>query len=232
MTFYKTSSYKPVAEIVAKKLINRLNLKEKVLWFVTGGSSIKAEVLTCERLKNLDLSNLAVILMDERFGEIGHKDSNWQQLLEAGFNVPGATLIPVLTGKDRHQTTSAFNANLKKYFDWADYTIGQFGIGPDGHTAGILPESPNINTRELATSYADSEAIQNFTEGVYREKDRITISAAAIAKFDEIIVIALGKKPSLFEQLEQDIPINKMPAQALKKVSNLSIYNDYKGESI
>ena len=230
MTFHKIDSPEPVVRIIANKLINHLSAGEKVFWLLTGGSGIPIEVKVSQLIQEHDVSKLIVALMDERYGPIGHPDSNWQQLLDAGFDLPNATLLPILRGGDRAESTEQLNQTLVETFSTADYSLGQFGIGPDGHTAGILPDSPQIDTDELAISYADSEATQQFTPGVYRDKDRITMTAAAIAKLDEAIVVALGKDPALFDRLEHDIPIEQMPAQALKQVKNLSIYNDCKGE--
>jgi 6-phosphogluconolactonase/glucosamine-6-phosphate isomerase/deaminase len=233
MIFYKLSSFTLVAQIIADKLTQHLSIGEKVFWLVTGGSAITIEVEVGKLIAHENTSKLTVALMDERFGPVGHPDSNWQQLLDAGFEIPGAHLIPILQDKDRAETTLEFAHALAETFANADYSLGLFGIGPDGHTAGILPGSPEINTSELAVSYADNEATQQFTPGVYRDKDRITMTAAAIAKLDEAIVCALGESKHLpLDKIEQDIPIEEQPAQALKRVDQLSIYNDYKGEKI
>lgn len=232
MIFYKVDSPEPVAAAVAKTLREHLPQGKKVFWIVTGGTAIKVAVEVSKQLAGQNLDGLSVTLTDERYGPIGHDDSNWYHLEQAGFNLPGATMLPVLQGKDRQQSTRDYAATLADNFATADYSLGLFGIGPDGHTAGILPGSPNIDTNELATSYADSEATQEFTEGVYRDKDRITMTAVAITHLDEAIVVALGKDPSLFERLEQTIDVSEMPAQALKQVAALSVYNDYKGEKI
>ena len=39
------------------------------------------------------------MLTDERYGPVGHPDSNWSQLLQKGFDLPQAKLVPVLTGR-------------------------------------------------------------------------------------------------------------------------------------
>ncbi len=232
MTFYKISSPEPVARIIADKLLAQLNAGKIVFWLVTGGSAITIESETSALLQKVDLSNLTVALMDERFGPVGHPDSNWKQLIQAGFDLPGAEMIPILQGEDREISTKKFADVLTANFMLSDYSLGQFGMGPDGHTAGILPDSPYIKTDELAISYADSEATKQLTPGVYRDKDRITMTVTAIARLDEAIVTAFGKDPELFDRLEHKIPIEKMPAQALKLVKNVNIYNDQKGIQI
>lgn len=232
MKFCKAGSPDKLPQIFAKKLIVKLGSGQKVFWIVTGGSAIKIEAEVSRLLKDQSLGNLSVTLSDERYAEPGHKDSNWQQLVDAGFELPGANLLPVLTGQGRSKTTEEFADNLENGLNQSDYSIGIFGIGPDGHTAGILPGSPCIDSPDMAVSYADDEATPSVIEGIYRGKDRVTMTAVAIARLDEIIVVAFGKKPILFDKLEQATDIETMPAQALKQVDKLTIYNDSKGEQI
>lgn len=231
MIFYKVGSPEPVAKIVADKLIARLLANQRIFWLVTGGSAIELEIRVSQLIKKYNLSKLTVTLTDERYGPVGHPDSNWQQLLDAGFDIPEAVTIPILQHKNRIISTEQFTEVLTENFAAADYSLGQCGIGPDGHTAGILPGSPNINTSEMAMTYADDEVTIDSPPGVKRGIDRITMTAAAIARLDEAVVCALGPlKRVPLERLEQDLPLAQQPAQALKRVPRCSIYNDYKGE--
>src|SRR5688572_30377315 len=101
MIFYKVNSPEPAAKYFAKKIAGHLSKGRKILWLVTGGTNIKVAVSAGKLLKNQDLTNLTISLTDERYGPVGHPDSNWHQLKQAGFDLPGATMIPVLQGKDR-----------------------------------------------------------------------------------------------------------------------------------
>ena len=92
-------------------------------------------------------------MTDERYGPSDHFNSNYFQLLEKGFNLPEAKLIPVLIDDDRNITTEKFIKILEEELKLADYRIGLFGIGVDGHTAGILPNSLAIQCQDLVCSY-------------------------------------------------------------------------------
>ena len=158
------------------------------------------------------------MLTDERYGSVGHRDSNWQQLLDKGFILPQAKLIPVLFGDDKKNTVEKFNQNLIKEFKKAEYKIGLFGVGVDGHTAGILPESEAILSLNLACGYD----IPTFS--------RITITPKAKEKLDEVVVWAQGKdKWSVIKNLNKNSDIIKQPAQILKRVPLLTIFTDYLG---
>ncbi|MFZ1019602.1 MAG: 6-phosphogluconolactonase [Minisyncoccia bacterium] len=223
LTVKTTMKIDGVAEFIFASILKQLKMGKQILFLATGGSSIAVGAKVAELLKNIsdkNLSqNLTVMLTDERYGKVGHKDSNWQQLLEKGFDIPQAKLFPILTGDDRDTTVEKFNKNLEKEFKINDtYKIGLFGIGQDGHTAGIVPESSAVN----AEGYAFGYETEKF--------ERITITPKTIEKLDEAIIWAQGenKWPIIKNLEEENIPVQKQPAQILKKVPLLTIFTDYK----
>lgn len=217
----KVENLEVVADFVASAIWEHLKSGEKVLFFMTGGSSIDVCVRIAEILKNnlaknsQNLAqNLTITLTDERYGKVGHTDSNWQQLLEKGFDFENAKLVPVLSGREIEETVLEFNKILNAEFIEKEYKIGLFGIGLDGHTAGILPESKAVSFADWACSYDTPQF------------SRITITPQAIEKLDEAIIFTKGAdKIKVLENLKEEIEIKKQPAQILKKVPLLTIFN-------
>ncbi|KKR67793.1 MAG: hypothetical protein UU10_C0036G0008 [Parcubacteria group bacterium GW2011_GWF1_40_6] len=223
MSFAVKTTTKPeeAADFIALSVSNQLKTGKRVLLFLTGGSSIAVGVKVAEILRESEdkelVKNLTITLTDERYGPIDHFNSNYFQLTEKGFDLPQAKVIPILIDDDRNITTEKFDMVLKQEFETADYKIGLFGVGVDGHTAGILPECGAINTENLAYSY-DTPTFS-----------RITMTPKAIEQLDEAVVWAQGEdKWKVIEDLETDIDIIKQPAQILKKVPLLTIFTDYK----
>lgn len=220
MSFTIKTTTKPedTADFIASSILKQLESGKRVLFFVTGGSSIAVGVKVAELLRRRWYKSLTITLTDERYGPVGHIDSNWHQLIEKGFNIPQAKLIPILNGNSRTVTTKKFNKILNEEFMIAEYKIGLFGIGTDGHTAGILGESDAVQSNDLAFGYDT------------RSFSRITITPRAIEKLDEAVVWVQGKdKWGVLKDLEKDISIKKQPAQILKKVPLLTIFSDYPG---
>jgi 6-phosphogluconolactonase/glucosamine-6-phosphate isomerase/deaminase len=218
-----TTDPEDAALFIATSVIDKLKLGKHVLLFMTGGSSVAVGVKVAKFLReNTDeklIGNLAITLTDERYGVVGHSDSNWQQLIDRGFDLPKAKLIPVLIGADKKITTQKFNEELNEEFMREGYKIGMFGIGADGHTAGVLPNSDAISSSDFAFSY-DTPTFS-----------RITITPKAIEKLDEAVVWVQGEdKWPILKDLEKDIDIKKQPAQILKKVPLLKIFTNYKKE--
>jgi 6-phosphogluconolactonase len=176
----------------------------------------KAASLIWSKLQAPPHPKLTITLTDERYVPLNHPDSNWHQLLEKGLRIPGAELIPILEGNNRATTTEKFNNILRQELNDADFKIGLFGIGRDGHTAGILPMSKALESKELACAY-DTEKFE-----------RITITPKVIVQLDEIIAFAKGEeKWQAIENLQKEIDISKEPAQILKQVPLFTLFTDY-----
>ncbi|MFA4853614.1 MAG: 6-phosphogluconolactonase [Bacteroidales bacterium] len=212
-----TTKIEDPAGFIADTIIKKLSGGKKVLLFVTGGSSIAVGVKVCELLQGKIVENLTIMLTDERFGPVNHPDSNWYRLVKNGFNISGVIFVPILVGEGIISTAQKFNIALDQQLKIADYKIGLFGIGKDGHTAGILPESVAVLSRDLAVSYDTPIFV------------RVTITPKTIEKLDEIIVWMQGedKWQVVKDLIENDIEIIKQPAQILKKVPLLTIFTDY-----
>ena len=190
---------------------------KKVLWLMSGGSGGKVSVSIAKELSGTDISNLYVTLSDERFGAVGHADENWQLLLNDGLSLPGASLYRPLIGLDRDQTTKQFGQWLTQTLDAVDYVIGLFGIGPDGHTAGIKPNSEAVNATEFVASFTGEDF------------ERITITPKFITRIDEAVIQAFGedKFPVIDQLLTQSVSIEQQPAQILKDVPKVTLYSNY-----
>ncbi len=205
-----------VAEVIANKILEHLKKEESVLWLVPGGSAIKIAVLASRIISEEPHSNLVVSLTDERYGDVGHKDSNTKQLSDAGFSLPDAKIIPVLSNKSMEETSSDFTQSLERALKTSDYKIGFFGMGKDGHTAGILPNSEAVFADGLTCGY-NTDTFK-----------RITITFKAIEQLDEAVIYAVGeeKYPAL-KNLEGDLPLSEQPAQIYKKISKVTLFTDY-----
>ncbi len=210
------------ATATARQLKSSLKADKTVLWLLSGGSSLRIAIEAAKQLADIDLSNLYVTLTDERYGPIDHPNENWHQLLEAGFHLNGAHVYRPLVGDSLVGTTEQFNAWLEQAFEKANYKLGIFGTGNDGHTAGIKPHSPAVTSQQFACSFEAAD----FT--------RLTITVRAIARLDEAIIQASGddKQAILEELLATDRSLNDQPAQVLKTIGHSTLYTTNSLEEI
>ncbi|MEK7113269.1 MAG: 6-phosphogluconolactonase [Patescibacteria group bacterium] len=207
-----------VARFIASSVLKNLEENKKVLLFLTGGSSVPVgvEVLRILNISKTVLDNLTVTLTDERYGDVGHADSNWHKLLEKGVDFSKIKTITVLRGEDFENTVGNFARDLERVLVNADFKIGLFGIGKDMHTAGILPGSASAQSLDFVCGYNTAQF------------SRITITPKAIAMLDEAVVCLRGEeKREVVEHLRKENDINIEPAQILKKVSLLTVFTNY-----
>lgn len=205
------------AETIAQSISRELNLQKHVLFCMGGGSAIKVGLEVAKFLKDAKIKNLSITLTDERFGPVGFPDSNWQQLLAQGFSLPDSKLIPVLNGGSISETTEQWGRTLHQELESAEYVIGLFGVGADGHTAGILPGSEAL----VAPGFAVGYKTEKF--------ERITLTPKAIEKFDEAVVWMQGEdKWRVIQDLETEIPLSDQPAQVLKRIPVVTMFTNYK----
>lgn len=219
--FFRVKTTGFVADKLAKVIASHLK-REEVLWLLSGGSVAKVAVECSSKLRGADLSRLTVSLADERLGPVGHPDSNWKQLIEAGFSLPGATLHPLLVGRDIRQAIASAKDFFNKTLSLPAYKIALLGMGADGHTAGILPGSPAIKSDEAVVAYRAGDF------------ERLTLGLSAISNLDEAFLYAKGpdKAGQLADLAAKDIDPRSQPAQIIKRLPNWWVYNDRIGEEI
>lgn len=217
---YTTTPIESATLATANTIREHLKNNERVLWLLTGGSGFMIAIKVLEALSDIKLNNLYITMTDERYGVVGHDAENWQLLLNSGFKAPGAKLYRPLNGKDRTETTEKFKDWLSEQLYHANYKIGLFGIGEDGHTAGIKPNSIAARTQDLATSFTGDDY------------ERITMSLPAISKLDEAIIQVSGdnKFPVLHKLFNEQVSPTIQPAQIFKSIPKATIYSNVKLE--
>ena len=216
MQFFQADASRGVGQL--SDLLNQsLAANHRVLWLVSGGSNIPIENKVMAALARDHLSNLTIMLTDERYGDIGHANSNAQQLIAAGFSPKQAIFIPVLINQSLELTAARYNRLVSQQLERNQITIGQLGIGEDGHTAGILPNSLAATVSDSFVAYYPA---QDFS--------RITLTFPALRLITTAIVFAYGagKQTALKQLKDEDLPLEVQPAQILKAIPSTYIYND------
>jgi 6-phosphogluconolactonase/glucosamine-6-phosphate isomerase/deaminase len=192
-----------------------------VRWQTSGGSNINAEVDIMHLLRDHcadKLQGLAILPMDERYGKPGHDDSNTQALRHAGFDPGEATWVDVLMHDvPFDQTVSFYNDVASAALANAGVIVGQFGMGDNGHVAGVQPDSP--------AAEADEATVAGYDWSDYR---RLTLTPAALKQVDVGYMLAYGggKKDALQRMQQNKETLHKLPAILLYEIPEVYVYND------
>ncbi len=217
MRYHYSASNQTTIDFTAKRLTKLLQSGKKVLWLLSGGSGglVCAEV--SKRLRAVDKSNLYVTLTDERYGEVNHKDENMRILYDHGFSLPGATVYRPLSGESLSDTVSSFGNWLKGVDQKVDYVFAVLGIGEDGHTAGIKPHSPAVESSRLVEGYQGDDF------------KRITITPRYLRGVNEAVVQAFGESKHIVIQhlLFDNGKIEDFPMYLIRDIAKVNVFSDY-----
>ena len=184
-----------------------------------GGGNIAIELDVLGRLPHATPENLIITLADERFVAQDSPDSNWRQLLDGGLDKAPVTLLPVIENPSLSLRGAAANfaKRLGDTLDNVDVIVRQFGIGKDGHTAGILPHGPAVDEGEkLVVGYKSWDF------------SRITTTAALFRAADLAVLAAFGKQKHtpLQRLFAEEGDADETPARLLLGAKELIIYTD------
>lgn len=218
LQFQTLTDIQSASKIIADRLQAELSHGKKVLWLLSGGSNIGIEAQALAMLPLDRQANLTITLNDERFGPYGHKDSNLRQFHDALQTEPKAKIIPIIVPESLplEATTAHFGDNITKEVATADVVITQLGMGSDGHIAGILPHTPSASATGAVTSYTTEQFV------------RITVTFETLKRVNVAYLFAFGtdKREQLERLQNSNVPIEEQPAQFLKQLSEVYVYND------
>jgi len=216
MKFTNTDLTTAVSEVTSA-LQNSLT-NHHVLWLVSGGSCVEPQCEILHALRADSLPNLTVMLVDERYGAPLHTDSNYAKLVQAGFQRKGLNFADILSNNlSLQETVENFSSALSNALTSSDYVFATLGLGGDGHTAGILPNSPAVyDTISSAVGYEWSD----FT--------RISAGLSVLSRLDEAYVLAFGeaKHDAILRLQQGNELIEQLPALILCDIGSVTVYND------
>jgi 6-phosphogluconolactonase/glucosamine-6-phosphate isomerase/deaminase len=207
---------------LAQGLTLALQSYDRVIWLVPGGSNIDISVAASRLLDEQLTQKLVIMQTDERFVSLDSDDCNWHQLKLAGFDTKQAQVFPILVGSEtRDETAKRYSETVLREFIAADYIVAQYGVGPDGHIAGIKPNSPASTSDELVCGYQGEDF------------ERITLTFPALQQVDEAFAFVYGenKRPILEKLSGEILSLTDFPAGVLAATPVSTVYNDQIEES-
>jgi 6-phosphogluconolactonase/glucosamine-6-phosphate isomerase/deaminase len=203
------------SENLIRIIYKQINQGERVLVLLSGGSAVKIYnqlVIDIHKSENRNQKTkrlLAFAQVDERFQpRIKNQESRiknikfncddinseiignmglWKKCDELG--------IPYyLVSQEGTLENSAYQYNviIKNLFQEYNYKIGVFGIGMDGHTAGLLPGYSQLWNQESRIKKGDNKYVIGY-ENKGKFPLRISITPHAITQLDHAMVIAVGE---------------------------------------
>lgn len=166
------------------------------------GGSTPAATYRLLATSNLDFSAIDFWLSDERWFPHDHDRSNGRAALDAFAGAEGFTLVrpewsPLLTPR---QSAIVYETEIRRFGHGGRLDLIYLGIGPDGHTASLFPDTEALNETERWF-------VDNMVPG--QDEMRLTATYPLIHSSRNVILHATG--PGKAEAVRDSLA-GKLPA--------------------
>jgi 6-phosphogluconolactonase len=223
-SFFSFESKQELHDALTQKIISILNdaieKKSHAAMAVSGGSTPKPlfEMLSKQAL---DWAKVSITLVDERWVDNTHPDSNEKLVKEHLLNnyAKIARFIPLKNSADNpFEGVKMCNENLQCLDNSLDVVI--LGMGTDGHTASFFPKDENLHhaltTHELCAATIPSDA----------PHQRMTLSLHTLLQAGHLFLHIEGEaKKAVYDQAVQIGALEAMPIRSLlSNQKNLEVY--------
>lgn len=188
---------------------------------LAGGSTPRRvyELLATESFNSgLDWSKIQLFFGDERAVPADHPDSNYRMVYETLISkvaIPATNVHRIHGEGDVNENARKYENYLRSFFSgqpWPRFDLVLLGMGGDGHTASLFPNSEALNEKSRWVI-----ATRNEESG----QDRITLTVPVFnhAKHVMFLVVGIKKAQRLEEVLRLQPGSEQLPAQAIKPAS-------------
>lgn len=221
--------YDEAAKLITDTLSGALR-QGPVLLLLSGGSATTVyNELAASLELDLEPGELVVGLVDERYDlDPNHSNSNDAAIQATGlitrFEQLGAIYSPILHGHSLEDEAAQYNYQLTQFiFHEGRQFIAILGIGPDGHTAGILPDP---DTQEFTKTFEGTKLIIGYdNDGPFPE--RITTTLTGMRTIDQAIVLVKdAAKISVVNRAtdsDNPQPFHLLPATIIQEIPKVII---------
>ena len=188
---------------------------------LAGGSTPKVtyEILAREYggPEDLDWSKVHAFFGDERSVPPDHEDSNYRMAREALLShVPVGSVHRMRGEMEAREAAALYEKELEEFFGGPPVLdLVLLGLGEDGHTASLFPDTPALDAR-------DRWAVENPVEKLNTTRLTLTVPAVDAARKVAFLVAGEGKAEALEEILEGDANPHKYPAKLVRPEAELA----------
>jgi 6-phosphogluconolactonase len=159
---------------------------------LAGGSTPRRayQLLATEEYRNrIDWSRVHLFFGDERCVPPTHADSNYRMASEAMMSllpIPSRNVHRIAGEGDAVANASLYEDDLRTFFDgapWPRLDLVLLGMGDDGHTASLFPETTALQERQAWVAANWVPKLNTF---------RITLTAPAINHAANVVFVVTG----------------------------------------
>jgi 6-phosphogluconolactonase len=195
---------------------------------LSGGSTPKSlySLIAANAATSVDWQKVFFFWGDER--HVGPKDpeSNFRMVEESLFSrisVPPGNIFRVPSeNPDADAAADAYEKTMRKFFETAPGEFPRFdvillGMGPDGHTASLFPETAALKEKSRWV-------VANWVEKLRTHRITLTLPVLNQARLVAFLVSGTDKAAALHEVLEGKAPGEKYPSKLVQPADGKLIW--------
>lgn len=187
---------------------------------LSGGSTPKSlyALLAVNASSSLPWSQMFFFFGDERHVPPDDPESNYRMANESLFSkapIPAGNIFRVPTeNPNADGAAAAYDQTLRNFFGVKPGEIPSFdlillGMGPDGHTASLFPETDALKEKSRLV-------VANWVEKLKASRITLTLPVLNAARCVAFLVSGTDKAPALHEVLEGNASGEKYPSKLIQ----------------
>jgi 6-phosphogluconolactonase len=212
--------FQAAAEEVLRDATTAVAQRGRFTIALSGGSTPKNlyTLIAANASANLPWDRMFFFWGDERHVPPDDPDSNYRMAKESFLSkvaIPAGNIFPVpAENPDAPAAAEAYEQTLRKFFALAPGEFPRFdlillGMGPDGHTASLFPETAALQEKSRLV-------VANWVEKLNASRITFTLPVLNAARCVAFLVSGTDKAAVLHEVLEGNAPAEKYPSKLVR----------------
>lgn len=185
------------SDLISQSITNQTRVRDRVTVVLSGGSTPRR---LYERLARGDVvakipwGRVHLFWGDERCGPPEDPKSNYRMAYESLIRwipIPPENIHRMpFDLPDPERAAEEYEASLRRFFgpsegEWPRFDVVLLGVGPDGHTASLFPNSPVLGERKRWVAAVYVEKLKNH---------RLTLTVPVFNHAAQVIFLVAGKE--------------------------------------
>lgn len=220
--------FQAAAEEVIHAAVEAVAERGRFTIALSGGSTPKNlyTLIAANASSSLPWNQMFVFWGDERHVPPNDPDSNYRMAREtilSKVSIPVANIFPVPTeNPDATAVAEAYEQTVRKFFglrpgEFPRFDLILLGMGPDGHTASLFPETAGLQEKSRIV-------LANWVEKLKTSRITFTLPVLNAARIVAFLVSGTDKAATLREVLEGSAPGEKYPSKLVRPAQGKLIW--------
>jgi 6-phosphogluconolactonase len=206
------------AKVIAEEARKAFAARSRFVMAVSGGHTPWL-MLRALAVEDLPWPAVHIVQVDERVAPAGNPDRNLSHLSESLLSraplAPGQIHAMPVESTDLDAAAKEYSSTLRRIAGSPPVLdLVHLGLGPDGHTASLVPGDPVVNVNDTDVAMT----------GIYQGRRRMTLTYPTINRSRQILWVVTGKeKVQALDRLldgDQSIPAGHIRREGARIIAD------------